>query len=122
MDGSRSAARESLPLLEAWTTLSALTRDTTRLRLGTSVLRNSYRHRSVLAKMAATLDVISGGRLDLGLGAGWFEREFDAYGRRVSLHDSARRGIRLPPCHRPRHHSVDQTRYDVTPPVHVLPT
>jgi len=70
----------SLPLLECWTTLSALARDTTRLRLGTSVLCNSYRHPSVLAKMAATLDVISEGRLDLGLGAGWFQREFDAYG------------------------------------------
>ena len=72
----------SLPLLECWTTLSALARDTTRLRLGTSVLCNSYRHPSVLAKMAATLDVISEGRLDLGLGAGWFQREFDAYGSR----------------------------------------
>lgn len=70
----------SLPLLECWTALSALARDTTRLRLGTSVLCNSYRHPSVLAKMAATLDVISEGRLDLGMGAGWFQREFDAYG------------------------------------------
>jgi probable F420-dependent oxidoreductase len=70
----------TLPLLECWTALSALARDTTWLRLGTSVLCNSYRHPSVLAKMAATLDVISEGRLDLGLGAGWFERESDAYG------------------------------------------
>jgi len=75
-----SAPPTSLPLLECWTALSALARDTTRLRLGTSVLCNSYRHPSVLAKMAATLDVISEGRLDLGLGAGWFQREFDAYG------------------------------------------
>ncbi|MCH9735631.1 MAG: TIGR03560 family F420-dependent LLM class oxidoreductase [Actinomycetia bacterium] len=70
----------SLPLLECWTALSALARDTSRLRLGTSVLCNSYRHPAVLAKMAATLDVISEGRLDLGLGAGWFQREFEAYG------------------------------------------
>ncbi|CAM4459500.1 Phthiodiolone/phenolphthiodiolone dimycocerosates ketoreductase [Mycobacterium basiliense] len=70
----------SMPLLEAWTALSALARDTTNLRLGTSVLCNSYRHPSVLAKMAATLDVISEGRLDLGLGAGWFQHEFEAYG------------------------------------------
>ncbi|HEY4795750.1 MAG TPA: LLM class flavin-dependent oxidoreductase [Mycobacterium sp.] len=70
----------TMPLLEAWTALSALARDTTNIRLGTSVLCNSYRHPSVLAKMAATLDVISEGRLDLGLGAGWFQREFDAYG------------------------------------------
>lgn len=75
-----SARSKSLPLLEGWTTLTALARDTTRLRLGTSVLCNSYRHPSVLAKMAATLDVISEGRLDLGLGAGWFQREFEAYG------------------------------------------
>ena len=79
--GSELGARpRSLPLLECWTALSALARDTDRLRLGTSVLCNSYRHPSVLAKMAATLDVISEGRLDLGLGAGWFQREFDAYG------------------------------------------
>src|SRR5271166_178655 len=74
----RDARPRTLPLLECWTALTALARDTTRLRLGTSVLCNSYRHPSVLAKMAATLDVISEGRLDLGLGAGWFEREFDA--------------------------------------------
>src|SRR6478735_2181803 len=70
----------SMPLLEGWTALAALARDTTHIRLGTSVLCNSYRHPSVLAKMAATLDVISDGRLDLGLGAGWFQREFEAYG------------------------------------------
>jgi probable F420-dependent oxidoreductase len=70
----------STPLLEAWTALAALARDTTSVRLGTSVLCNHYRLPSVLAKMAATLDVISGGRLDLGLGAGWHQREFEAYG------------------------------------------
>src|SRR4051794_16089053 len=81
-DGVRTGDERtgSMPLLECWTTLSALARDTTRLRLGTSVLCNSYRLPSVLAKMGATLDVISGGRLELGLGAGWFEREYRAYG------------------------------------------
>ena len=69
----RAIERHSMPLLECWTALSALARDTTRLRLGTSVLCHSYRSPAVLAKMAATLDVISEGRLDLGLGAGWFE-------------------------------------------------
>jgi probable F420-dependent oxidoreductase len=81
-DGQRQERTRpaTMPLLEAWTALSALARDTTKIRLGTSVLCNSYRHPSVLAKMAATLDVISDGRLDLGLGAGWFQRESDAYG------------------------------------------
>ena len=77
---SAAAPPASMALLEGWTALAALARDTSRLRLGTSVLCNSYRHPSVLAKMAATLDVISEGRLDLGIGAGWFKREFDAYG------------------------------------------
>jgi len=92
---------KSMPLLECWTALTALARDTTRLRLGTSVLCNSYRHPAVLAKMAATLDVISEGRLDLGLGAGWFQREFEAYGipfpsvrDRVSALDEALQVIR----------------------------
>lgn len=76
----RDQEQTSMPLLECWTTLSALARDTRRLRLGTSVLCNSYRSPSVLAKMAATLDVISEGRLELGLGAGWFEKEYEAYG------------------------------------------
>ena len=78
--GARGGDARSMPLLECWTTLSALARDTRRLRLGTSVLCHSYRLPSVLAKMGATLDVISGGRLDLGLGAGWFEQEYRAYG------------------------------------------
>jgi alkanesulfonate monooxygenase SsuD/methylene tetrahydromethanopterin reductase-like flavin-dependent oxidoreductase (luciferase family) len=71
VDGQRQGKTRpaTMPLLEAWTALSALARDTTNIRLGTSVLCNSYRHPSVLAKMAATLDVISEGRLDLGLGA-----------------------------------------------------
>ncbi|WP_081706248.1 LLM class flavin-dependent oxidoreductase [Nocardia sp. CNY236] len=70
----------SIPQLECWTALAALSRDTERIRLGTNVLCNSYRYPSVLAKMAATLDVISAGRVELGLGAGWFRQEFDAYG------------------------------------------
>lgn len=103
VDGDRgpTGRPKSLPLLECWTALSALARDTKRLRLGTSVLCNSYRHPAVLAKMAATLDVISEGRLDLGLGAGWFQREFEAYGipfpsvrDRVSALDEALQVIR----------------------------
>jgi probable F420-dependent oxidoreductase len=78
--GAAAALPTSMALLEGWTALTALARDTTRIRLGTSVLCNSYRHPAVLAKMAATLDVICEGRLELGLGAGWFKREFEAYG------------------------------------------
>ncbi|MBO0865337.1 MAG: LLM class F420-dependent oxidoreductase [Mycobacterium sp.] len=68
------------PCLEGWTTLTALAQATTRLRLGTLVTGIHYRHPAVLANMAATLDVISDGRLELGIGAGWNEEESGAYG------------------------------------------
>jgi len=77
---SEGAGAGSIPLLETWTALSALSQVTKKLRLGTSVLSNSYRIPSVLAKMGATLDHVSGGRLDLGLGAGWMREEYEAYG------------------------------------------
>lgn len=63
------------PLLEAWTTLAALASQTERIRLGTAITNVSTRHPALLAKQAATLDHISGGRLDLGLGPGFYERE-----------------------------------------------
>jgi F420-dependent oxidoreductase-like protein len=66
--------------LEVWTALSALTAHTTRLRLGSLVLCNSYRNPALVAKMAASLDQISGGRLELGLGAGWMDEEYRGYG------------------------------------------
>jgi len=66
--------------LECWTTLSALAAVTTTIRLGCYVLSNPFRFPSVSAKMAASLDAISRGRLDFGIGAGWFEPEFTAYG------------------------------------------
>ncbi|MGD0158970.1 MAG: LLM class flavin-dependent oxidoreductase [Candidatus Bathyarchaeia archaeon] len=66
--------------LECWTTLSALAEATSTVRIGTMVLCNLYRHPPILAKMAATLDVVSGGRLDFGLGAGWFKPEAEAFG------------------------------------------
>lgn len=66
--------------LEGWITLAALAQATRRLRLGTLVTGVHYRHPAVLANMAATLDVISGGRLELGIGAGWNEQESSAYG------------------------------------------
>ncbi len=68
------------PCLEGWTTLTALAQATKRLRLGTLVTGIHYRHPAVLANMAAALDIISNGRLELGIGAGWNEEESGAYG------------------------------------------
>ncbi len=68
------------PVLECWTTLSALSSITAKTRLGTMVLCNSFRNPALLAKMAATLDVISNGRLELGIGAGVQKDEHTAYG------------------------------------------
>jgi F420-dependent oxidoreductase-like protein len=66
--------------LEGWITLTALLQDTTRVRGGVLVSGMVYRHPSLLANMAATLDITSGGRLELGIGAGWNEEECTAYG------------------------------------------
>jgi len=68
------------PCLEGWVTLTALAQATRRLRLGTLVTGIHYRHPAVLANMAAALDIVSGGRLELGIGAGWNEEESGAYG------------------------------------------
>ena len=68
------------PILECWTTLSALASLTAKIQLGTMVLCNSYRNPALLAKMTATLDVISNGRLELGIGAGVQKNEHKAYG------------------------------------------
>jgi F420-dependent oxidoreductase-like protein len=68
------------PCLEGWITLTALAQATRRLRMGTLVTGIHYRHPAVLANMAATLDITSGGRLELGIGAGWNEEESGAYG------------------------------------------
>ena len=66
--------------LEGWTTLTALAQATERIRVGSMVNGVVYRHPAVLAAMASSLDIISGGRLELGIGAGWNEEECDAYG------------------------------------------
>ena len=68
------------PILECWTTLSALAATTSRIRLGTMVTSNAFRNPALTAKMAATVDVISRGRLELGIGAGVQKDEHDAYG------------------------------------------
>lgn len=70
----------SAPWPEAWTTLAALAARVPRIRIGPLVTGNTYRHPAVLAKMAATIDRISGGRFVLGLGAGWQENEHRQYG------------------------------------------
>ena len=68
------------PNFEAWTMLAAMAQATRRIRLGCQVTGMVYRHPAVLANMAATVDIISGGRLELGLGAAWNQMECDAYG------------------------------------------
>jgi F420-dependent oxidoreductase-like protein len=67
-------------VLESWSTLSALAAVVPRMRIGTIVLGNTYRHPAIVAKMAAQVDIISGGRLLLGLGAAWQQNEHEAYG------------------------------------------
>ena len=69
-----------IPVHESWITLAALARDIPRVRLGTLVTGNTYRHPAVLANMVATLDNLADGRVVLGLGAGWQQNEHDAHG------------------------------------------
>lgn len=70
----------SNPCMESWVTLSALAQATSRLRIGSMVNGMHFRHPAVTANAAASLDIVSGGRLNLGLGAGWYEAEAEAYG------------------------------------------
>lgn len=67
-------------VFECWTTMAAISQRTSKIRLGQMVGCNSYREPSVLAKITSTVDVISGGRLDWGIGAGWYENEYKGYG------------------------------------------
>lgn len=69
-----------VPTLECWAVLGALAASVPRVRIGSLVASNTYRHPAVLANMAATVDQLSGGRLVLGIGAGWQENEHRAYG------------------------------------------
>lgn len=71
---------ELIPVYESWITMAALARDVPRVRMGTLVSGNTYRHPAVLANMAATLDRLNDGRTVLGLGSGWQQNEHEAYG------------------------------------------
>lgn len=75
-----NAPDTQVPWPECWTTLAALATCVPRVRIGSLVAGNTYRHPAVLAKMAATIDHLCGGRMVLGLGAGWQENEHRQYG------------------------------------------
>ncbi len=113
------AADPPRPALEAWTTLAGLARDTTRLRLGTLVSPTTFRHPSVLAREVATVDEMSGGRVELGVGAGWYEAEHTTLGipfpplreRTDRLHEAVEVITRLwtgrPVSYQGRHYRLD---------------
>jgi F420-dependent oxidoreductase-like protein len=81
------------PCLEGWTLLAALAARTKRVRVGLMVTGNTYRHPAVLANEAVTVDIISNGRLDFGIGAGWNELEHTAYG--IPLYEPGERIRRM---------------------------
>ena len=89
----RFVGRPEEPMLEGWTIISMLAGITTKIKLGTLVTGIIYRYPSVLAKVAATLDVLSKGRLFMGIGAGWNEQESLAYG--ISFPSNQERMLRL---------------------------
>lgn len=68
------------PMMESWTVLSAIASVTNDIRIGTLVLNNTFRYPQVVAKMVSTLDIVSKGRLEVGIGAGWFRREHETFG------------------------------------------
>ncbi len=71
---------ETRPIMDCWTLFGGLAAVTTRIRFGTMLTANTFRHPALLAKQAVTLDHMSQGRLELGVGAGWHEREHEAFG------------------------------------------
>ncbi len=94
----RHDPQKTVGIWECWTLLSALAEATERVELGTLVLCTPFRNPALLAKMAHTLDEVSGGRLILGVGAGWHQPEFDAFGydfeKRVDRFEEALQVIR----------------------------
>jgi probable F420-dependent oxidoreductase len=101
----RNPGEPTRGMWECWTMLAALAEATRRVEIGTLVLCNSFRHPAILAKMATAADEVSHGRLILGIGAGWNEPEYDAFGlpfdRRVDRLDEALQILR--PLLRERH-------------------
>src|SRR5215218_7741098 len=81
------------PCFEGWTLLAAYAAHTSRIRLGLMVTGNTYRHPAVLAKIASTVDIISNGRLEFGIGAGWNEYEHASMG--IPLYQPGERIRRL---------------------------
>jgi F420-dependent oxidoreductase-like protein len=79
-DHFQQPSRPQGPFLEGWTLLSALAAETSSVRIGVLVSCNTFRHPALVAKMAVTIDHISNGRLEVGLGAGWFRLEHSAFG------------------------------------------
>ncbi|MEX0784052.1 MAG: TIGR03560 family F420-dependent LLM class oxidoreductase [Dehalococcoidia bacterium] len=118
---------EDGPCMECFTTLTALACATERIRVSTLVVGNGYRHPAVLANICATLDVISGGRFELGIGAGWWEREYRAYGmefppigKRIRMMEEAVRVVRLlgtehAPSFQGRYYTLDDARLEPKP-------
>ena len=68
------------PTYECWSLMAALSQSTSKLRLGQMCTCNSYRNPSYLTKVASNIDVMSGGRLEYAIGAGWYDQEYKAYG------------------------------------------